>query len=444
MRNDAHVAVIMPARNEAGSIGIVLSEIPGWVDQVIVCDNGSTDGTADVARQFGAEVVRESRRGYGSACQTALTALRPDVDVVVFLDADHSDHPDEMGSLVDPIVQGDADLVIGSRVRGQRERGALLLQARFGNWLACLLIRWLWGASFTDLGPFRAIRNSCLNQLKMRDPDYGWTVEMQVKAAALGLRVTEVPVSYRVRIGKSKISGTLRGVIGAGTKIIYTIMRHALQPINEQSMEPARNHLIVLARYPKPGTAKTRMIPALGEAGAAALSRDLTRHTLGWVRTLTRDDALSVEVRSTGGSEALMRREFGHGLPFRDQGDGDLGDRLERAAEEAFAGGAERVVLIGTDCPELGADAVREAFDQLRHSDLAIGPAEDGGYYLIGLSAPHREVFRGLTWGGASVLHDTLARARESRLSIAQLPMLRDVDRPDDLAVWDAVRTCSR
>lgn len=444
MKDGHHIAVIIPARDEAGSIGLVLSEIPSWIDQVIVCDNGSTDATADIARRFGAKVVSEPRRGYGSACQAALAAMRSEVDIVVFLDADYSDHPDEMGSLVDPIMRGEADLVIGSRVRGQRERGAMPVQARLGNWFACLLIRWSWGASFTDLGPFRAIRRSSLSRLRMRDPDYGWTVEMQVKAAALGLRALEVPVSYRVRIGSSKISGTLRGVIGAGTKIIFTIMRYALDSRHVRLAEPARNHLIVFARYPRPGTAKTRMISALGTVGAAALSRDLTRHTLTWVRALARDNALSVEVRFTGGNESLMRRAFGNDLLFTDQGPGDLGVRLWRAVEEAFASGAERVVVTGTDCPELRENTIREAYGRLEHSDLVIGPAQDGGYYLIGLSGPHAEVFRDLPWGAETVFRDTLARAKASKLSVERLQVLRDVDRPDDLALWEAIRVRAR
>lgn len=239
MRNKARIAVVVPARNEEHSVGSVLAEIPPWVDEIVVCDNGSTDRTADVAREHGARVVFERQRGYGSACQAALAAL-DHPDIVVFLDADYSDYPGEMSVLVDPIVRGDAELVIGSRVRGHRECGALTPQARFGNWLACLLIRWIWGISFTDLGPFRAIRAASLRELGMRDRDYGWTVEMQVKAVAFGLRVLEIPVSYRVRIGESKISGTLRGVIGAGAKILYTIMASVFLETRSRSRLPGK------------------------------------------------------------------------------------------------------------------------------------------------------------------------------------------------------------
>ncbi len=171
-------------------------------------------------------MVTEPRRGYGSACLAGIGAL-DSPDVVVFLDGDFSDHPEEMPLLVDPIVEGRADMVIGSRARGNRERGAMPPQARFGDWLACVLLRLFWHVRYTDLGPFRAIRFISLNSLGMCDPDYGWTVEMQIKAACIGLNTMEVPVSYRCRTGKSKISGTLKGSIAAGAKILATVFRSA-------------------------------------------------------------------------------------------------------------------------------------------------------------------------------------------------------------------------
>jgi glycosyltransferase involved in cell wall biosynthesis len=224
------VDVVIPAFNEEASLPLVLAAVPrGRVRRVVVCDNASTDGTAAAAAAGGAEVVREGRAGYGSACLRALAHLRESgpPEVVVFLDGDYSDHPGELGRLVDPILDGVADLVIGSRTLGERERGALLPQARAGNAVACWLIRLLYGHRYTDLGPFRAIAWKALERLEMSDPDFGWTAEMQVKALRRGLRVLERPVSYRRRVGVSKITGTVRGTLRAGHKILWTVLRHA-------------------------------------------------------------------------------------------------------------------------------------------------------------------------------------------------------------------------
>ena len=228
-RPQANVAVVIPVLNEADALPKVLTGITTWVAAVVVADNGSTDGSGDVARQHGAIVVREPRRGYGSACLKAIAALPPEIEIVVFMDGDASDDASQMAALVAPIARGEADMVLGSRVLGKREAGALTPQQIFGNALACTLIRLIWGARFTDLGPFRAISRAALMRLEMADPDYGWTVEMQVRAAKLGLKSLEIPTHYRRRIGTSKVSGTIRGVIGAGTKILYVIGREALQ-----------------------------------------------------------------------------------------------------------------------------------------------------------------------------------------------------------------------
>lgn len=227
MRNGRRIGVIIPALNEEGAIGKVIEAVPDWVDYIVVADNGSRDRTSEVARNSGARVVLEDERGYGAACLAGLQAL-PSSDIIVFLDGDYSDYPEDMEQLVAPILKGGADLVIGSRVLGGAERGSLTPQQVFGNWLATRLIRLFWGARFSDLGPFRAIREDALRTLAMEDRDFGWTVEMQVKAAKAGLKCAEVPVRYRQRIGVSKVSGTLSGTIKAGTKILSVIGWHAL------------------------------------------------------------------------------------------------------------------------------------------------------------------------------------------------------------------------
>ncbi len=220
------ISVIIPVFNEQDAIEKVIGDIPSDLPaEIIVVDNGSTDQTAKLAAAMGARIVRENRRGYGSACLAGIAATR-EPDIVVFLDGDYSDHPNEMSDLIAPILENRADLVIGSRVLGNSEPGALMIQARFGNRLATSLIKILFGVSYTDLGPFRAIRYGTLMDLNMRDKTFGWTVEMQVKAAKRALKIQEVPVSYRKRIGVSKITGTLKGTLKAGWKILFTIFRY--------------------------------------------------------------------------------------------------------------------------------------------------------------------------------------------------------------------------
>ena len=221
------IGVIMPTRNEAAALPKVLSAILPLVAEVIVVDTASTDGTPEIAASMGARVVSEPRRGYGRACLAGIAALSPAVDTVLFMDADASDRPEDLPRLLAPIMEEGAELVIGARSLDV-ERGALTPQQRFGNALACRLIRMIWGISYTDLGPFRVIRRDALDRLQMRDETWGWTVEMQVRAARLGLRVREVPVGYRRRIGHSKISGTLMGTIKAGWKILWVIAAEAL------------------------------------------------------------------------------------------------------------------------------------------------------------------------------------------------------------------------
>lgn len=223
------LVVIIPAFNEEASIGHVLRDLPrGRVLDVLVVDNGSTDRTAERARACGAVVVDEPRRGYGQACLTGIAAAAGrEPEIVVFLDGDYSDHPEELDALLAPLDADRADLVIGSRMAGNREPGAMLPQAVVGNRVASVLMRWIWGARFTDLGPFRAIRFDALRRLGMTDRNYGWTIEMQIRAAEAGLRCVEVPVSYRRRIGVSKVTGTLRGTLAASAKILWTIARYA-------------------------------------------------------------------------------------------------------------------------------------------------------------------------------------------------------------------------
>jgi len=227
----ASIAIVMPAYDEAEALPRVLAEIPrDLAPRVVVVDNASTDGTADVARQCGAEVVHEPRPGYGRACLAGIAHIdTAPPDILVILDADYSDYPADLPRLLAPILAGEADLVCGSRAE-RAEAGALGPHVRLGNGLATGLIRLLFGFRYRDMGPFRAIRWGALRQLDMSDPAYGWNAEMQVKALQRGLSVREVPVRYRARVGRSKISGTLRGTIGAGTGILLMIVTLRFAP----------------------------------------------------------------------------------------------------------------------------------------------------------------------------------------------------------------------
>ncbi len=222
------VDVIIPAYNEEDSIGRVISEIPSdRIRHIIVGNNGSTDRTKDRAEKAGAIVVDEPRSGYGSACLAGMKYIDNQVvkpDIVVFIDGDFSDYPQQMSLLIDQITKG-YDLVIGSRALGKLQKGSMTAPQLFGNWLATNLIRLIYKYEFTDLGPFRAVRYDRLIDMQMSDPDFGWTVEMQVKAAKMELKCTEVAVDYRRRIGISKVSGTIKGTILAGHKILWTIFK---------------------------------------------------------------------------------------------------------------------------------------------------------------------------------------------------------------------------
>ena len=223
------IYVIIPAFNEALSIDKVIREIPSFVKEIIVVDNNSNDKTAQIAAESGATVLKEHRQGYGFACLAGIAYLaKKSPDIVVFLDAAYSDYPEEMALLVEPILVNDFDMVIGSRALGKRENKSMTPQQLFGNWLATRLMYLFFKVKYTDLGPFRAIKYHQLIAMKMQDTTYGWTVEMQLKAAKMGMKITEVPVSYRQRIGVSKVSGTVKGTIMAGYKILGWIFKYAL------------------------------------------------------------------------------------------------------------------------------------------------------------------------------------------------------------------------
>ncbi len=671
------VAVVIPALNEAPAIRQVLDAIPAWVSQVVVADNGSTDRTADIARAAGAQVVPEARRGYGAACLAGIAALRSP-DIVVFLDGDFSDHPEQMERLVAPIVRGEAEFVVGSRTLGGAEPGALTAVQRFGNWFACRLVRLTFGVRYTDLGPFRAIAYPSLQRLAMSDRDYGWTIQMQVRAARLGLRTAEVPVTYRRRIGRSKISGTARGVVGAGVKIMATVLgeavrarrrtdsplrstgasetvrlsiiiptlddaealgvllprlrsvapeaelivadggsrdhvaavarehgaalcisaagrglqlnrgadlaqgevlwfvhadagvpddslaalmaalhdprvvggafsfqlavRHAWAPlldamvnvrsrwlrlpygdqgyfvrtavfralagfrplpimedvdfirrlrrcgrvaqlsealsvsarrwerdgvvrttIRNQALlaahlagvpaarlvrwyppRPASSMsrpmescsgevLLVFVRHSQPGAVKTRIAAAIGSQQAAELYSRMCRLVFEAVASWKRPGVRRVAVITPAETLDEVSTTLPKGFSAWPQPDGDLGDRLAATFATAFAEGARRVCVIGTDCIDISPLLLDRAFDALDEREAVIGPAADGGYWLLGLTRPVPHVFSEMPWSSNRVLPLTLERLADAGIEAIRLPVLGDLDTVDDL-----------
>lgn len=227
-----NIKVIIPAYNEADSIALVINEIPSIVDEVIVVNNNSTDKTAEVAQNAGATVLFEPQMGYGYACLKGMdyvSELSEKPEIIVFMDGDYSDYPEELIQIVAPILENNIDFVLGSRVKRLQEKGSMTPQQHFGNWLATFLMRNLFGARFTDLGPFRAIKYQKLLDLEMQDKTYGWTIEMQLKALKQNLTYTEIPVKYKKRIGVSKVSGTIKGSIFAGVKILGWIFKYSFK-----------------------------------------------------------------------------------------------------------------------------------------------------------------------------------------------------------------------
>ena len=423
------VALIIPARNEAAALRQVLTEIPrDSVHEILVVDNGSTDATAEVARQARVRVVTEPRAGYGRACLSGIRALDASIDTIVFMDADHADDPQDLPSLLAPIEAHRAELVIGSRV-AQAEPGSLTVQQRLGNRLACALLRRCFGYRYTDLGPFRAIRREALERLAMRDQTFGWTVEMQAKAARARLQMTEVPVRYRRRIGRSKISGTVSGTLSAGWSILFTIGKIAFQKA-DASHPVSRRQLIVFLKEPQPGKVKTRLAATVGEEAAGALYRACIELTLERLWAFRSEAVLSIDPPE---ALARMRAWVGTAWSLRPQQGSTLGERLADATGDAFARGVQRLVVIGTDAPWVREEDVQAAFRALDDADVVLGPTEDGGYYLIGLSRCIPALFEGIAWSTASVYAQTHAKAEALGLRVEVVRPGYDLDHLEDV-----------
>src|SRR5215831_2615970 len=451
--DDQRVAIVMPALNEEAAVGrqvCAIMEHPAIralpIERVIVVDNGSDDGTEAAARAAGAEVIPEPQRGYGVACLAGVRAAAGS-DIILLMDADGSDDPADAAQIARVVLSGEADLAMGSRAHGMRGKGALTLQQRVGNTVGALALRALYGARVSDLGPLRAIRRDALLDLQLREMRYGWSTEMLAKAARAGLRIHEEPVAYHQRIaGKSKVGGTLHGSVMASAYILRTLaryMRWRPTPASEQSPYKSRRQaLFIVARTPIVGQTKTRLGAQLGHEAAVSLYsaflRDLSeRFTEGATR-----DSYDLYWYYTAPDEmdgALAEKAFTTATPggsalLRQVGD-DFGQRLRYGFQTLRERGYERIVVVGSDSPQLSAPWVQEAFAALGHDEVVIGATRDGGYYLLGLTTASGtpDLFTGIPMSAPDTCARTIERARRLNLSVSYTPRSFDVDEAPDL-----------
>ena len=436
------VSVIIPALDEEQSIGAVIEAIPrDVVGEVVVVDGGSRDATRDVARERGARVVSEPLRGYGRACAHGVSEARG--EIVVFLDADGASDPRDIQALVAPIAEGSADLVLGSRLGPGRAAAvlsaAMPLHQHLGNRLAALLIRARHGVPVTDLSPFRAVRRAMLLGLPIEDLTFGWPTEMIVSAARAGWRIIEVPVSCRHRSGgRSKVSGTLRGATLAAVHILGAILSPArvggIEAAGDaEAVAPTRaaSVVVVMAKRPVPGKTKTRLCPPLTPLEAAGLYEALLKDTIELVSGLRGvETAVAVSPQSAVDEMRRMAPRVARMLAVEGA---DIGACLRSATEQLFAEGFSRVVAVNSDGPTLPAQYLERAVEMLTHSDVVLGPAEDGGYYLIGMRQQQPGLFTDIEWSSSRVAVQTLERAAAAGLTVAQLPSWYDVDTPAEL-----------
>jgi rSAM/selenodomain-associated transferase 1 len=456
---DQRIAIVMPALNEEAAIGRhvrAILEHPAIralpIVRLIVVDNGSDDGTEAVARAAGAEVIPEPQRGYGAACLAGVRAAAGS-DIILLMDADGSDDPADAARIARCVLSGQADLAMGSRARGVIEGGALTFQQHVGNAVGALALRTLYGARVSDLGPLRAIRRDALLRLEMREMRYGWSTEMLAKAARAGLRISEEPVAYHLRIaGKSKVGGTLRGSVMASAHILRTLSRYTRwnpSPQTNVLTGSLRQALFIVARTPIAGQTKTRLGACIGHEATAelysAFLRDLSARFAGaaardgydlfWYYTAPdeMDDALAEKTFAAVAPDgsALLRQLL------RQVGE-DFGKRLRHGFQALQERGYQRIVVIGSDSPQLPAIWVQEAFAALRFHDMVIGPARDGGYYLLGLRTESMDsdaldLFTDIPMSTSDTCARTIERARRLNLAITCTPRSFDVDKVDDL-----------
>lgn len=435
------LSLILPALNEEAAVGDQVRALlahPAWralpLAEIIVVDNGSDDATASVARAAGARVICEPRRGYGAACYAGLLAAQS--DTLLLMDSDGSDDLADAARVARRVLAGEADLAMGSRTRGRCEKGALTPQQRVGNTVAALLMWLLYGAHVTDLGPVRAIRRDALLALDPHERGYGWSTEMLVKAARAGYRIVEEPAAYHRRAGGvSKVSGTLGGSLRAGYSILATVLRYARwRPAGTLPGASRRDALVIVAKYPRPGHVKTRLGATIGFERSARLYRAFL-HDLAERFTQASQAGGYDLIWACADDPTLMASVLGAGARMIPQRGADFATRLYHICRDTAALGYERTIILGSDSPHIPAASVTHARALLERADVALGPAEDGGYYLVGVRnrpAPP-DIFTGITMSTARVLAQTLERATALGLTTQMIATTFDVDTGADM-----------
>lgn len=427
------VAAVIPVFEEVAAIGQVVSAIPrDVVQEIIVVDGGSRDRTAEVAREAGATVIVERRRGYGRACATGAQAARG--DILAFLDGDGADDPTALPGLVDLVARGQADLALGARSR--MESGALPPHAVLGNRIAAGLIAARWRQRLSDLPSFKVIRRDALLALEMSEATYGWTIEMIVKAARRGYRLVETPLDYRRRIGgESKVSGNLATSLKASYAMLSVLARHSFGRTSGRPLIRTRA-LVLMAKAPIAGEAKTRLAASIGDAAAARVQEGFLRSTLGAAVDACQLVALMApDERHAEVLQAAVPR----GVHVWAQVRPGLMAGISEAFVRAAALGAEDVLVGETDSPNLPPAYLNEAFRLLEQPSrpLVLGPCADGGYYLVGATrlddATARSLFEGEAYDSGSICRRTAERAQGLGLSVEFAPEWYDVDTLEEL-----------
>lgn len=427
------VAVVIPVFNEEAAIGRVVAGVPREVaDEVIVVDGGSTDGTVEVAREAGARVIVERRRGYGRACASGAQATR--AEILAFLDGDGADDPANLPRLVKLVASGQADLALGARSR--MEAGALPAHSMLGNKLASALISAHWSQPISDLPSFKVIRRQSLLDLEMTEATYGWTIEMIVKAARRGYHLAEVPLDYHRRVGgQSKVSGNVRTSVRAAAVILSTLARHGFGRAGGKAVM-RRRALVLMAKAPIAGEAKTRLGAAIGPELAAEVHAAFLEASLRTACGACDVVALMVpDARHAKALRPLVPGEVGVWV----QGRPGLMAGISQAIERAMTEGAEEVVVGETDSPNLPPGHIATAFELLAGEDpgIVLGPCADGGYYLVGVTgltpSLARELFEGEAYDGRTICRRTAERARSLGLAVEIGPEWYDVDTFDEL-----------